>query len=54
MTWDRKQERSNAFNKKKQAKNKARTKNYRKSQLREKEDLDDIKEWEGRLSRDRN
>ena len=52
MTWDRKQERSNAFNKKKQAKNKARTKNYRKSQLREKEDFDDIKNWKGRLSRD--
>lgn len=54
MTWDRKQERSNAFNRKKQAKNKAKTKTHRKSQLREKEDLDDIKEWEGRLSRDRN
>ena len=52
MIWDRKQERSKAFNRKKQAKNRARTKNYRKTQLREKEDLNDIKNWEGRLSRD--
>ena len=52
MIWDRKQERSKAFNRKKQAKKKARTNNYRKTQLREKEDLNDIKNWEGRLSGD--
>ena len=52
MIWDRKQERSKAFNRKKQAKNRARTKNYRKTQLREKEDLNVIKNWEGRLSGD--
>ena len=52
MIWDRKQERSKAFNRKKQAKNKARTKNYRKSQLREKEDFNDIKNWQDGLSRD--
>ena len=52
MIWDRKQERSKAFNRKKQAKNRARTKSYRKTQLREKEDLNDIKNWEGRLSGD--
>ena len=52
MIWDRTLERSKAFNRKKQAKNRARTKNYRKTQLREKEDLNDIKNWEGRLSGD--
>tara|TARA_R100001440_G_scaffold16938_2_gene28671 strand:+ start:1889 stop:2053 length:165 start_codon:yes stop_codon:yes gene_type:complete len=52
MIWDRKQERSKAFNRKKQAKNKARTKNYRKTQLREKEDFDDIKNWQRGLSGD--
>ena len=54
MTWDRKTERSNAFNKKKQSKNKARTKSYRKTQLREKEDFDDIKNWQDELFGDRN
>jgi len=32
--------------------NKARTKGYRQSQLREKDDINDIKDWEARLSRD--
>ena len=52
MTWDRKAERSENFQKRKASKNKAKTKNYRKAQLREKEDLNDIKNWEGRLSGD--
>ena len=53
MSWDRKVERSEKFNRKKQAKNKARTKGYRKAQLREKDDINDIKDWEARLSRDK-
>ncbi len=53
MTWDRKAERSRKFNKRKASKNRAKTKTYRKSQLREREDLDDIKEWERELSRNR-
>ncbi len=32
--------------------NKARTKGYRQSQLREQDDINDIKDWEARLSRD--
>ena len=53
MSWDRKAERTERFNKRKQSKNKARTKGYRQSQLREKEDIDDIKNWEVELFRDR-
>jgi hypothetical protein len=52
MTWDRKAERSRNFQKRKASKNKARTKSYRKTQIREKEDFDDIKNWQDGLSRD--
>jgi hypothetical protein len=34
--------------------NKARTKGYRQAQLKEKDDLDDIKDWQAELSGDRN
>ena len=55
--WDRKTERSEMFHKRNKVKNKkqnkARTKGYRQSQLREKDDINDIKDWEARLSRDR-
>jgi hypothetical protein len=54
--WDRKTERSEMFHKRNKAKdkkqNKARTKGYRQSQLREQDDINDIKDWEARLSRD--
>ncbi len=54
--WDRKTERSEMFHKRNKVKNKkqnkARTKGYRQSQLREKDDINDIKDWEARLSRD--
>ena len=53
MSWDRKVERRERFNKRKQSKNKARTKGYRKDQLREKEDINDIQTWQEELSRDR-
>ena len=53
MSWDRKAERTERFNKRKQSKNKARNKGYRQTQLREKEDIDDIKNWEDELLRDR-
>jgi len=53
MSWDRKEERRERFNKRKQSKNKARTKGYRKDQLREKEDINDIENWEDELSRHR-
>ena len=49
MTWDRKAERTKKINKRKDSKNKAKTKNYRKSQLREEEGLDDIKNWNSGL-----
>jgi len=52
MSWDRKVERTQKFQKKKASKNKARTKNYRQSQLREEDGLDDIKNWKGRLPGD--
>ena len=56
MSWDRKTERSEMFHKRNKVKNKkqnkARTKGYRQSQLREKDDINDIKDWEARLSRD--
>lgn len=51
-SWDRKEERRERFNKRKQSKNKARTKGYRKDQLREKEDIYDIENWDPRLFRD--
>ena len=54
--WDRKTERSEMFHKRNKVKNKkqnkARTKGYRQSQLREQDDINDIKDWEARLSRD--
>jgi len=54
--WDRKTERSKMFHKRNKAnykkQNKARTKGYRQSQLREQDDINDIKDWEARLSRD--
>jgi hypothetical protein len=56
MSWDRKTERSEMFHKRNKVKNKkqnkARTKGYRQSQLREQDDINDIKDWEARLSRD--
>ena len=56
MSWDRKIERSEMFHKRNKAKdkkqNKARTKGYRQKQLREKDDINDIKDWEAGLSRD--
>ena len=39
--------------KRKKSKNKARTRGYRQSQLREKDDVDDIKNWQDELFRDR-
>lgn len=51
-TYDRKAERTARFNKKKQSKNKARTKNYRKQQLSEQDDEYDIKNWKAGLFRD--
>ena len=51
-TYDRKAERVARFNKKKQSKNKARTKGYRKNQLTEKDDEYDLKNWKTELSRD--
>ena len=56
MSWGRKIERSEMFHKRNKAKdkkqNKARTKGYRQKQLREKDDINDIKDWEAGLSRD--
>jgi hypothetical protein len=54
MSWDRKAERLEKFNKRKKAKNKSRTKGHRQSELKEKDDVDDIKNWEDELFRDRN
>ena len=51
-SYDRKAERTARFNKKKQSKNKARTKGYRKEQLQERDDIDDIKDWKAGLFRD--
>ncbi len=51
-SWDRKAERVEKFQKKKKSKTKARTKGYRKEQLKEKDDLDDIKNWHTGLLRD--
>ena len=51
--WDRKTERSEMFHKRNKVKNKkqnkARTKGYRQSQLREKDDINDIKDWEANI-----
>ena len=49
-SYDRKAERVARFNKKKQSKNKARTRGYRQEQLKEKDDEYDIKNWEAGLS----
>ena len=55
-SYDRKAERIEMFHKKNKAKdkkqNKARTRSYRQSQLKEKDDLDDIKDWKAGLFRD--
>ena len=55
-SYDRKAERIESFHKKNKAKdkkqNKARTRSYRQSQLKEKDDLDDIKDWKAGLLRD--
>ena len=51
-SYDRKAERIAKFNKKKKSRNKARTKGYRKEQLQEKDDIDDIKNWKAGLLRD--
>jgi len=52
--WDRKTERSEMFHKRNKVKNKkqnrARTKGYRQSQLREKDDINDIKDWEADIN----
>jgi len=53
MSWDRKAERTEKFNKRKKSKNKARTKGYRQSQLKEKDDVDDIKNCQYELFGDR-
>ena len=57
MSWDRKTERSEMFKKKNKAnykkQNRERTKGYRQSQLREKDDINDIKDWKAGLSGDR-
>ena len=57
-SWDRKAERTEMFHKRNKVKNKkqnkARTKGYRQAQLKEKDDLDDIKDWQAELSGDRN
>jgi hypothetical protein len=57
MLWDRKTERSERFHKRNKAKdkkqNKARTKGYRQTQLRDKDDSSDIKDWKAGLSGDR-
>ncbi len=53
-SYDRKAERSAKFHKRKQSKNKARTKGYRKEQLQEKDDIDDLKDWKAGLLRDSN
>jgi len=56
-SWDRKTERSERFHKRNKAnykkQNRARTKEYRQSQLREKDDINDIKDWEAGLFRNR-
>ena len=56
-SWDRKTERSEMFHKRNKAnykkQNRAFTKGYRQSQLREKDDINDIKDWETGLSGDR-
>jgi len=51
-SWDRKAERVERFKKKKKSKSKSRTKGYRQAQLKEKDDLDDIKDWHTGLFRD--
>lgn len=55
-SWDRKAERTEKFQKRNKVKNKkqnkARTRSYRQEQLKEKDDLNDIKEWEAGLFRD--
>ena len=56
MSWDRKAERSEMFHKRNKAKNKqqnkARTRSYRQEQLTEKDDLNDIEDWNAGLLRD--
>jgi len=55
-SWDRKAERTEKFQKRNKAKdkkqNKARTRSYRKEQLKERDDLNDIKDWKTGLFRD--
>ena len=51
MSWDRKAERSQSFQKKKASKNKTRSKDYKKSRVKERENLDDLEEWNNRLFR---
>ena len=50
--YDRKAERAARFHKRKQSKNKARTKGFRKEQLQEKDDINDLKDWQAGLFRD--
>ena len=51
-SYDRKAERTARFHKRKQSKNKARTKGYRKEQLQEKDDINDLKDWKTGLPGD--
>ena len=51
-SYDRIAERIAKFNKKKKSRNKARTKGYRKEQLQEKDDINDLKDWQAGLFRD--
>jgi len=55
-SWDRKAERTEMFHKRNKVKdkkqNKARTRSYRQEQLKERDDLNDIKDWETGLFRD--
>ena len=46
MTWDRKAERSQRFNKKKAAKHKEQSKDYNKSKVKERGSQDDLEEWD--------
>jgi len=57
MVWDRKTERSERFHKRNKAidkkQNQIRTKGYKQTQLRDKDDSSDIKDWQAGLSGDR-
>ena len=50
--YDRKAERTAKFNKRKQSKNRSRSKGYKKEQLQEEDLINDFKNWKNGLSRD--